>query len=469
LKPEFVLLVGAPNFLPFPQVNGTYTDNYYTNMDGDIYNEVLSGRLPVHDNTEAQTVVNKMLLYERTPDTLDAVWLRKGCGIANVEWDNYSDSIYFENVHYYASLMMLNEYLHYDTLSNYFGDDRTDVINSVNNGCGFVLYRGSATNNWYWPFDCNPALTTNGARLPIVLSITCLTLATGPTPTAAEKWFITGTPTTPRGASGYFATTTGLMGGAHLRSAVAKGFADAVFVLHEKTFGEACENGRLRVYSIYGDLEEYFGFTTVGDPEMNLRTARPITLTVVHDTLLYSGVEETLQVSVAYNGSPCESACVCIVYDTLIYDVAYTNSGGTAMFAVNAPYAGPMDITVTGRNLYPYEGNVDFIEYWIDESNNVACNSGGLKIFQNPFKEVLEVGLQVPQGQRWSMSIYDARGRLVKQWNNLNSQEINRISWNAKDENERPVPAGVYFIRFITAGPQNPVPLITTAKAVLLE
>ncbi|MGB7054653.1 MAG: C25 family cysteine peptidase, partial [bacterium] len=48
-RPEFLLLVGAPNFIPFPYVSGTISDNYYTNMDGDIFNEILSGRLTVHN------------------------------------------------------------------------------------------------------------------------------------------------------------------------------------------------------------------------------------------------------------------------------------------------------------------------------------------------------------------------------------------------------------------------------------
>ncbi|MCK4251377.1 hypothetical protein KAX97_08005, partial [candidate division WOR-3 bacterium] len=65
IPPEFLLLVGAPNYLPLPQISNIYTDNYYTNMDADIYNEILSGRLTVHNTTETQTVVNKILLYER--------------------------------------------------------------------------------------------------------------------------------------------------------------------------------------------------------------------------------------------------------------------------------------------------------------------------------------------------------------------------------------------------------------------
>lgn len=263
VKPEFLLLVGAPNYLPFPVVANVYSDNYYTNMDADIYNEILSGRLTCHDTMEAKTVVNKILLYERNPDVTDPTWFRKGCLIANTD-NTPDDSIYFENILYYASLMANNDYVVIDTFSDLYGHNADDVMNSVNNGRGYLLYRGVGGNNWDFPFNCNPNQANNGVKLPIVLSITCLTLGTGPTPATAERWFLTGTPTEPRGAAGYFATSTAIMGGAQLRSAVAKGFADAVFIDKMKTFGEACENGRRRVYDLYDSLGkgEFLGFTT---------------------------------------------------------------------------------------------------------------------------------------------------------------------------------------------------------------
>ncbi|GAH52342.1 unnamed protein product, partial [marine sediment metagenome] len=94
----------------------------------------------------------------------------------------------------------------------------------------------------------------------------------------AEKWLLTGTPTTPRGASGYFATTTTVMNQAYLRSAVAKGFHNALFNQNERTFGAACEAGRKNVYTIYASASEYRGFTTLGDPEMNIWTDTPCSL-----------------------------------------------------------------------------------------------------------------------------------------------------------------------------------------------
>ena len=358
IQPEFLLLVGAPNFIPFPQISGTYTDNYYTNVDveGDIYNEILSGRLTVHNTTEAQTVVNKILLYERTPDITDSLWFINACLIVREDYDS-DDTIYWGDIHHAKNLMLNAGYNIIDTLSRAAGDDKYDVIACVNNGRSIVMYRGTGVNNWSSPFDVNPALTQNGPKLPIVLSTTCRTIGTSSTPAAAEQWFLTGTPTTPRGASGYFTTTTLVTSQAYLRSAVARGFFDAVFIDNKSTFGEACEGGRIRVYQMYpylGGDEEYYGFTTIGDPEMNLWTASPKLITVSHDPFLNIG-NDTLHVLVEYSGAPVESAFVCVVFDTIVYETGYTDGNGNIDFLLSLPDFGNLELTVTGKNLYPSE------------------------------------------------------------------------------------------------------------------
>ncbi|HEX7319244.1 MAG TPA: C25 family cysteine peptidase [bacterium] len=360
IPPEFILFVGAPNFIPFPQISYVYTDNYYTNMDADIYNEILSGRLTVHNTTEAQTVVAKMLKYERTPDVSDSLWSRKACLIANDYQD--SDSVTYRlDCQYFAAYMVANGYVLIDTLFAGHGDNAATVINRANSGRDFVVYRGNGTNNWYPPFNVNVDNLANGNKLPIVISGTCNTLGTGSTPAAAERWFLTGTPTTLRGASGYFATSTSDINIAYLRSAVTRGFFDGIFQYRYRTFGQACEQGRIKVYQMYpssGGLDEYYGFTTVGDPEMNIWTAKPKTIVVSHESAVNAGVPETLQVAVTYVGAPVESAFVCLHFDTLVYLTGYTNASGNIVFYFNVPMPGIMDVTVTGRNLYPYEGEV---------------------------------------------------------------------------------------------------------------
>ncbi len=361
IRPEYVLLVGAPNFLPMPMVSGTYSDNYYTNMDGDIFNEILSGRLTVHDTIEAHTVVNKILTYERYPYVADPSWFKKGTLIVNVDNDPPDDSIYWSDLHHAAGLMVANGFTRIDTLSDIYGHNASTVINDINNGRSFLMYRGSGLNNWYTPFGCNPGTATNGARLPIVLSITCQTMGTGSTPAAAEYWLLTGTPTILRGAAGYFATTTAISGGAHLRSAIAKGFFDAAFWDHKRTFGEACEGGRVRVYTLYpGDAHEYYGYTTLGDPEMGLWTDTPCSLAVTHPVRIpIYDASFTIQVTRVSSSNPQAGAFVCVMgkLDTTLYAMDTTDAAGYAHFSVHPQvFNDTVWVTVTGQNLQPYEG-----------------------------------------------------------------------------------------------------------------
>jgi hypothetical protein len=364
IRPEYLLIVGAPNYIPFGYVGGEYSDNYYTDMEGDFRNDILSGRLTAHNPTEAQTVINKILLYERTPHMDDSLWFKKACLIVrSAYYDPYSDSIYWSDLRYAAGLMVANGFIEIDSLCSDSGHTATDIVNATNEGRSIIQYRGVGYNNWYTPFAVNPDGLANGPRLPVVLSTTCQTLGTGSTPAAAERWFLTGTPTTPRGASAYFATTTVVSGQAYLRSAVAKGFQRGLFVDDKTTFGRACESGRENVYTLHpyqGGLQEYFGFTTIGDPDMQIWTDTPCQLSVTHPTFVPALAHVcSVHVARADNNTPIRNAFVCIMglYDSTVYALDTTDITGNAMLIINPQIVqDTLFVTVTGHNLYPYEG-----------------------------------------------------------------------------------------------------------------
>jgi hypothetical protein len=395
IRPEYLLLIGAPNFLPLPMVEGglseVHTDNFYTNIHGDIRNEILSGRLTVHDTIEARAVVNKILTYERTPFLQDTLWFKQACLIVRCDYDP-DDSIYWSALHYAADLMNAAGFVKIDLFSDSAGYNKDSIMNAVNEGRSIVMFRGSGFNNWPPPFDINPNLTENGAKLPVVLSITCQTVGTGSTPAIAERWLLTGTPDTARGASGYFASTTSINEGAHLRTAVANGFHEALFVQHKRTFGEACEGGRLRVLTMYpyhGGKKEYLCFITLGDPAMNLWTDTPCSLICTYpDTISIGSIGVTVNVVEAGSTAPVPDAVVCLVslLDSTVYAVDTTDINGNAFLAVEPHFTGDtIHVTVTGHNLQPHEGRiityvsgayVAYLKSTIDDSAN--GNNDGL-------------------------------------------------------------------------------------------
>lgn len=434
-RPEFLLLVGAPSYIPFGYIDFVYTDNFYTNIEGDIFNEILSGRITAHTETEAQTVVNKILLYERTPFMTDTSWFKDACLIAREDYTTYppiigDDSIYWDDIHHAKNHLENNHYQTIDTLSKLLGDNAEDIVAKVDSGRAFVLYRGSGVSNWWDPFDVVPDVLNNGAKLPIVLSITCRTIATGYVPSIAEKWLLTGTPTEPRGASGYFATTTVISDGAYLRSAVCKGFFDGLFQQGKKTFGEACEEGRKRVYNMYGNTWEYMGFTTLGDPEMNIWTKVPQNILVFHEGRIYND-DDSLHVRVESGNEPLEPALACIRQGDLIYDYGYTSSQGDITFYFDTLELGMMDITVTGRNMRPYEGTIEVIE-------NTGVKEHELKSLETKFRAFPTITRNyVNVSGTEQVDVYDVTGKKVGSYRINDTQTVNLSKY----------PAGIYFIK----------------------
>jgi hypothetical protein len=468
--PEFLLLVGAPNYLPFYYYGGGwnsyYSDNYYTNMDYDVYNEILSGRLTVHSSTEAQTVVNKILQYEMAPDISDSRWFINACLIVREDYDWHDDSIYWSDINHAKNLMRNHGYDTIDTLSRTGGDNANDVIQSANSGRAFVLYRGSGVNNWYSPFNVNPDQTQNSTKLPIVLSITCRTIGTSSSPATAERWLLTGGPSLPRGAAGYFATTTTIMGGSHLRSAVCKGFFNALFQEGKRRFGEACEGGRVNVYENYNSSSEYRGFTTLGDPEMNIWTAIPKPLDVFHDSLL-SIDDDSLVVRVEFQGVPQESALVCIVHDTLVYEYGYTASNGEIDFNFESLGSGYMHVTVTAHNKIPYLDSIHVVSTHVEEMKELkTTNVYNITVHPNPFTHSTKIRYSILDTRYLiedpTIIIYDATGRLVKSFSIQTSNLLSSTSvvWDGTDQANRKLGSGVYFLRFSFAREERSIPIV---------
>lgn len=435
IKPEFLLLVGAPDYLALPLYDYTYTDNYYTDIDNDLFNDILSGRITAHSEAEAQTVVNKILLYERTPFMEDSSWFKNACLVVREDSNYYpplpgsDDSIYWDDIHYARDYMINNAYQTMDTLSRLLGNNSADILQAIDSGRAFLLYRGSGVSNWWSPFDVYPDNANNGAKLPIVLSVTCRTIGTSSTPAIAERWLLTGAPTEPRGAAGYFATTTIVSQGAHLRSAICKGFFDGLFEQRKKTFGEACEEGRKRVYDLYAALREYRGFTTLGDPEMNFWTAVPINIEVKHDSILYVS-DDSLYVRVRIGGEPVESALVCIVLDDILYKYDYTSAQGDLTFGLDTLAPGTIDVTVTGRNLKPYEGIIEVV-------NNPGIGEYEKKNLETKFSAsptITKNHINV-SGMESKVGLHNALGQLLGEYDANGRIDMTKY------------PRGVYFLR----------------------
>ena len=70
-----------------------------------------------------------------------------------------------------------------------------------------------------------------------------------------------------------------------------------------------------------------------------------------------------------------------------------------------------------------------------------------LMVYPNPFGRKTDINYQITDGSNASLEIYDATGRLVRQFNNTAMKQSNQVAWDGTDNKGQNLAAGVYFIR----------------------
>jgi hypothetical protein len=350
IRPQYILIAGFGTLVP----NSGTSDDYYADMSGNYRIELSVGRLPFTSLDQCNMQVAKILGYERTPYTQDSLWFRKGSTVLNE--DAPPDQYYQADCRYMRSLMQANNFVLTESISDLAGDNSTTVMNAINAGRSYLAYRGQAVTQWYSPFNAiEPNNLTNGFKLPIVISGTCVTISLSSTGYYGDRFMNAGTAQNPKGAEAYFGTTS--IGTSVYRSVCSKGFFQAVFAERTFVLGDATKRAKFILDSLYNNQTRYAEWELLGDPGLNLWTATPSKISVSYDSII-GNIPQAYPVTVFNGSSPCSNALVCLMMDTLIYETAYTNTSGIAAFNISPPTIGTMSVTVTGKNLIPFEGTV---------------------------------------------------------------------------------------------------------------
>lgn len=349
VPPQYVLLVGDVDQIPFPS---NYNDHYYALLDGDQFDDVYVGRLPASNEYQVQVMVSKILHYEEEPYLDDSTWFSKATLIVREDYDQYSDSIYWQNTYYAAQLLVQAGYTHIDTFSLALGNNSQDVINAINSGRTFLMFRGQGVGYWWSPFAIYASNLNNGFKEPLVISITCATLGSGSY--MGEDWMRAGSPDNPKGSIAFIGTTTIHCHYASIRSAFAKGIVRAIYDDGLYILGVAFDEARRYMLQEVGMVDDYYGFTLYGDPELNLMTDVPKVPDLTFPNPVLPG-SINFVVNVSLDNTPVEGALVLVRLDTLIYSSKYTNSQGEALFYLDLPSSGTLKVFVSGHNLYPTE------------------------------------------------------------------------------------------------------------------
>ena len=175
------LKTGSINYIPSQQINTellglTVTDNWYAQVDGDDkIPDLLLGRIPVRNATEATRVVNRIIRYETNPVPGD--WNTRIGLIADDDSDEFVN--------------LSNELAAYvpqsiSTSKWYAGEvespTSTGVINIFNSGHSLITYTGHGTiSSWGLSGNGSILLTSNltgsintAGQWPIVTVANCL-------------------------------------------------------------------------------------------------------------------------------------------------------------------------------------------------------------------------------------------------------------------------------------------------------
>jgi hypothetical protein len=399
--PSFVLLVGDANLMPTnyryvhpdPPAPGqrTGTDLWYFTVDGpDWFADIHHGRISIENFTQLNTIVQKLLDYERDP--LPGTW-NNHVFLASYEEPYRFFTVTSESIYYYLTSIGYDCDRAYE--AGYPSGTTQDIINNWNEGCVIVNHRDHSDRiGWNHPrFHADESLyqLNNGNMLPLVYSINCLSGYFDEE--TDDEW---GWPEEcfaeqlcrfhPGGTIGVIAASRTSFSG--YNDEFNKGLFAAMFPgfrpgypdsasgnpWTKPTFrqGAVLDFGQWYMYDKYvvtggagyppdwpwlpeltltrAQMEMYHYF---GDPAQDIHTGEPTAMVVSHDTTAATGQDSFVV------WADEEGALVALSLDGELVGREYV-LGGVAEVPLEAPLTCPatLHVVVTAHNRIPYEANV---------------------------------------------------------------------------------------------------------------
>ncbi len=390
--PEYVLLIGDVNQLP-PASTTTpvsRTDYPYTLIDGDDFlAELLIGRLPANTTNELSTIVAKIIGYETTPYMNDSSWFTRALMVAaNYPHDTMTTPIATKRWvrdKFYEYGFNTVDTVYFPPISG-----ATEITNSVNQGVSFVNYRGGIADpdGWVYPNFHNTDVIglSNGWKLPVVTSITCLNGNFGYETCFGEAWVRAGNPITPKGGVAFFGASAA-MTSSRWNNCLDMGIYWGILEEHIYNLGPALYRGKMEVYSNFpgdtawasGSSFYFHTYNLLGDPSLDVWTDIPDTFIVTHASTMPVGSNYmTIQV-LNSSAQPVSSAMVSLYKDNEVKEVTFTNASGNADLNFATSNADTLFVTVTKHNFKPYLGHclINTSSVYVGYDSHLIDDSGG--------------------------------------------------------------------------------------------
>lgn len=379
IPPTYVLIVGDDGV--FPKKIVTYPDysfpseDYFVEVEGnDFFPEMMIGRFTNQGDYRMQVMINKFMLYEKTPYTGNTDWFKSSTCCSN---NAYASQV--STVRFTANLMMDYGDFDVDTLmsdgSGWGGSgcsmDVWDVISTLNEGRSYLNYRGEGWTNG-WSANCYSFNTgdvsglNNDEKFTFVTSIGCgvAMFDTWGGNCFGEEWVQLGSLTEPRGGVAFVGPTSNTH--TTYNNKIDKGIYVGMFTEGMDTPGQALLRGKLYMYNVFGP--EYYTeyhykvFCVLGDPSLHIWKDVPLAVEVNHVASINVGYNE-LEFTTTFEGSgePVANAEVCLTGEEL-FITCISDSTGKAVIDFTTELEEELTVTVRGGNVYPYQGVIEVIQ-----------------------------------------------------------------------------------------------------------
>jgi hypothetical protein len=364
IPPEYVLLFGdTSGDYTLPAWESYGIDHNYAQLDGtDILADVALGRLPATTLAEADMMVARQILYEKTPYVASTNWFKQAILVSG----SYYSGISCVQVGLWIKSRLLEHgFTRIDTLwYTGSGYDPNFVVSGINAGMSYFNYRGYIGMGGFGTGNIDQL--TNGQQLIFASIPTC---GTGGFATESTmKHFVSvGSVATMKGAIGCVGTATS---STHTRfnNTVNVGIYAGLMDEGITQEGNALNRGKIELYNAYqqNDAGNVINFSTwnalAGDPGCDLYTG-PISFLDCNVPELVSLGDNFLSLTVNRSGyGPLAGATVCLYTPNQYQVVGETDALGHVNMPLPTSFTGGIKVTVTYPGCYPVSDSLSIVQ-----------------------------------------------------------------------------------------------------------
>ncbi|RLC49658.1 MAG: hypothetical protein DRZ79_05595, partial [Candidatus Cloacimonadota bacterium] len=393
--PEFVCLVGdaGGNYnIPTDHMDPGYYngegDQSYALLEGDdILADVFLGRLSFNSLFELQTIIYKILNYEKIPYMGNTDWYNRALMVGD---PTYSGQSCIDTKMHIRDMIREND-PNIECAEVYNAPWVSQMAYYLNQGVSYFNYRGFANMSEWDVSDINAL--TNGLMLPVVMHPTCITGDfEGTIDCRSEAFLKAGSPGAPKGAIAAIGTSTG---NTHtcFNNCIDAGTYYGVFSDKIYNMGGALTRGKLNLYLCYPDnpanhtVQFSYWNNLMGDPGMEVWTGVPQNLVVEYPEQIALGTNY-LHVSVTDDfGNPLQNVWVtALMENDEIFATGFTDENGIINLQISATQTGMVNLTATKHNFIPHLGTFAIVQgdvfvnvesFEIDDDNSGTSNGNG--------------------------------------------------------------------------------------------